>query len=216
MLLPYLVFWLGQLAMENGHPFIDYYSILQVHPECDARTLEVSYRHLAKTYHPDHPETANPDKFNTIIEAYGLLRKPEKRARYDALYTLHTGFSFVAEDEGRSEGKEALSDASAHASILMFLYKRRREFARSPGAGTFDILRNLKCSDENFEFHAWYLRKKGFIETTDDGTYAITVEGVDHVISMSRTTAEKRLRITQADDAEMERWPGREAAAGHA
>lgn len=204
----------GRFAVENAYPFIDYYSILQVHPECDARTLEIAYRHLAKVFHPDHPETADLDRFNGVIEAYGLLRKPEKRASYDVLYTLHTGFSFLSKEAGQAEGMAALSDANTHASILLFLYKKRRESARSPGVGTFDILRNLHCSEDNFEFHVWYLKKKGFIETTDDGTYAITVDGVDHVISMSQTSAEKRLRITQSDDSDLERWTERAVASG--
>lgn len=198
--------------MENGHPFIDYYSILQVHPECDARTLEIAYRHLAKTYHPDHPETADLEKFNNVIEAYSLLRKPQNRSSYDMLYSINTGFSFGLKVEARSEGIAVLSDANTHAIILRYLYKKRRECAHSPGVGSYDILRNLNCSEENFEFHAWYLKKKGFIETRDDGTFAITVEGVDHVISMSQTTAEKTLRIMQSDDSDLKQWPERQVA----
>ena len=45
--------------MENGHDFVDYYDLLQVNPDCDARILELAYRHFAKMYHPDHPETAD-------------------------------------------------------------------------------------------------------------------------------------------------------------
>ncbi|MBC7519604.1 MAG: DnaJ domain-containing protein [Sandarakinorhabdus sp.] len=201
--------------MEDGHPFIDYYSVLQVHPECNARTLELAYRHLAKMYHPDHPETADLESFNNIIEAYSLLRKPELRSSYDRLFARNTGFSFTPKESARPEGRAAISDANMHDNILMYLYKKRRECTRSPGAGTYDILRTLNCSDEHFEFHAWYLRKKGFIEHTEDGQYAITVEGVDHVISMSQT-AEKRLRITQWDDAEPQIWPEREVASGMA
>ena len=61
--------------MEDGLPFIDYYAVLQVSPQCSARALEMAYRHLAKMYHPDHPETADLDRFNSITEAYSLLRK---------------------------------------------------------------------------------------------------------------------------------------------
>jgi len=43
----------------------------------------------------------------------------------------------------------------------------------------------------------WYLREKGFIETTDNGTLAITVAGVDYVMSTSRASAGERLRIAQ-------------------
>jgi curved DNA-binding protein len=191
--------------MEAGQPFIDFYAILQVNPECSARVLEVAYRHLAQMYHPDHPETADLDRFNSITEAYSVLRKPEKRARYDVIYTRETGYFFALKDAQSAEGMAAISDADMHANIMMFLYKKRRECARSPGVGTYDILRSLDCSDENFEFHAWYLKKKGFIELTEDGTFAITVDGVDHVISMSRT-ASKTLRIAQSEAADSELW----------
>lgn len=199
--------------MEQGHPFVDYYAILQVDPRCSARQLEIAYRHLAKMYHPDHPETADLERFNNITEAYSLLRKPDKRSHYNALYTHKTGYSFAPEPARHAEGMAAISDANMHANILMFLYKKRRESARHPGAGTYDIIRTLDCSDETFEFHAWYLRKKGFIEHTDDGQYAITVEGVDHVIAASQA-AEKTLRITQWDDADPEPWTEREGASG--
>jgi curved DNA-binding protein len=100
-----------------------------------------------------------------------------------------------------------------HANILMQLYKKRRASPHHPGAGAYEILRNLECSDENFEFHAWYLRKKGFIEHTEDGQYAITVEGVDHVISTAEA-AERTLRITQWDDAEPEVWAEHQGVSG--
>lgn len=197
--------------MEDGHPFIDYYAILQSDPRCSARQLEVAYRQLAKMYHPDHPETADLERFNNITEAYSLLRNPDKRAVYNTLYSHRTGYSFAPKETPRTEGMAAISDANMHGSILLYLYRKRRECARHPGVGTYDILRNLDCSEEHFEFHAWYLRKKGFIEHTEDGQYAITVEGVDHVIAMSQT-AERTLRITQWDDAEPEHWTAREAA----
>jgi curved DNA-binding protein len=201
----------GELVVEDGHSFIDYYAILQVNPECSARVLDVAYRHLAQMYHPDHPETADLQRFTSITEAYGLLRKPDKRSRYDALYARQTGYSFVPQEARRFESMAAISDATMHANILMYLYKKRRECARSPGAGTYDLLRSLNCSDESFEFHAWYLKRKNLIEITDDGQYAITVEGVDHVIATSQT-AERTLRITQSDAGDPEHWSDRMVA----
>ncbi len=186
--------------MENDESFVDYYNILQVHPECDARTLEVSYRNLAKTYHPDHPETANKERFNSVIEAYHFLKNIDRRLNYDIRYALNTGFSFETPIGERTEQMAALTDANIHAKVLMYLYKKRRERAQDPGVGPYDILRNLNCPEENFDFHIWYLKKKDFIETTDDGMLAITVVGVDHVIAMSQTTVERQLRITQSDE----------------
>ena len=57
----------------------------------------------------------------------------------------------------------------------------------------------LDCLEDNFEFHIWYLKSKGFIELTERGTLAITIEGVDHVISTSRTNFAERLLIAQSD-----------------
>jgi curved DNA-binding protein len=55
----------------------------------------------------------------------------------------------------------------------------------------------LGCTTEAFDFHAWYLKAKGLIETTDAGSLAITIAGVDHVINTSRSMAQEKLRITQ-------------------
>lgn len=184
--------------MEHGHSFIDYYSILRVHPQCDAKTLETAYRELAKMYHPDHPQTADTDRFREVLEAYRALREPEDRASYNLQYSLHTGFSFE-EPQSSTEGEGvALSDADAHAKTLLYLYKRRRDYAYDPGVGPYALQQMLNCSDESFEFHVWYLRGKGFIEYTEAGTLAITVVGVDHVIAMSQTHAHEQLRIAQS------------------
>ena len=199
-------------SIQNDPSFIDYYSILQVHPECNARTLEVDYRHLAKIYHPDHPETANIEMFNKVIEVYRALRNIDDRVNYNVQYALNTGFSFESSRGGPNEHMAALTDANLHAKLLMYLYKRRRERPRDPGVGLYDILRNLNCPEDNFEFHAWYLKKKDFIETTDEGRLAITIAGVDHVMAMSRSKAEERLRITRSDEPEPEPWPEPEVA----
>ena len=184
--------------MDSNQPFVDHYAALRVHPECDGRTLEIAYRRLAKLYHPDHPETADVAQFNAVIEAYRALKDHGKRLAYDALYSQHTGFAFNAADTILAEERAALSDADVHAEVLMLLYKRRRERATDPGIGSFELQRHLGCGDEAMDFHTWYLKAKGLVETTDAGTLAITIAGVDHFISNSRNAAQDRLRIGQA------------------
>jgi curved DNA-binding protein len=186
--------------MENGPAFVDFYAILQVHPECDSKALEASYRHLAKIYHPDHPQTADLDKFGEVLEAYRFLRNSQNRAGYDVEYALHTGFVFTYAEEQGKESEFAMSDAEAHSKILIYLYKRRRESAREPGHGHFMVQQMLNCSDENFDFYIWYLKEKGFIQITEQGTLAITVTGVDHVITLSRSAAQEQLRISQLNE----------------
>lgn len=194
--------------MADGIPFIDYYSVLQVNPNCSARALEAAYHALAKRYHPDHAENPDVAKLTAMIAAYRLLKDPNQRSDYNQDYAKYTGFIFssVPEDEHDHEGS-ALSDADAHAKMLKLLYKRRREQAQDPGIGRFFVQEALNCSDDIFEFHLWYLREKGFIFTTEQGTVGITVDGIDHVISMSRTILKENLRITQSAESQPQNKP---------
>ena len=186
--------------MTDAGPFIDYYELLQVSPNCDEKALENAYRHLAKKYHPDRSGPAHTTKFNQVIEAYRVLRSPGKRTEYNRLHAQKNGKAWTelpSSNEADDE-KIALSDADAHDKILLLLYKRRREHAQNAGVGGFYIQEMLNCSDEQFEFHQWYLKEKGFIAVTEQGTLAITIQGVDHVISMSRTTSVEKLLIAQS------------------
>ncbi len=169
--------------------------------DCDTKDLEHSYRYLAKLYHPDHPETADVEKFNAVIEAYRALRNPDHRHEYDIIYVANTeGVKFKSslDEQTQVDENSALGDADVHEKTLRMLYRRRREHALDPGVAPFFVQEMLNCSDEHFNFHVWYLKAKGFIETTEQGTLAITIEGIDHVISTSRTIKAEKLRISQA------------------
>lgn len=188
--------------MTDEQQFVDYYRILEVKPDCDAKKLEAAYRRLAKAYHPDHMETADVDKFNTVVQAYKILRNASVRAEYDIKYTENVPAEDPASDifdDVSIQEKAALTDAEAHEKILMKLYKKRRENAQNPGVLAFYIKEFLNCSDEIFEFHAWYLKAKGFIERTEQNELAITVDGIDHVIAMSRTSMAAQLRIASSE-----------------
>lgn len=185
----------------TGEPFVDYYSILRVSPSCDLKTLELAYHHLAKTYHPDHSGDVDTTKFNEITEAYRILRDSVQRAKYDFLYKNingHEAFKDSAVHELGVDERTALNDAEAHAKILMFLYKKRREQAQSAGVVGFYLQELVNCSDEHFEFHKWYLKEKGFVSITEQGTLAITIQGIDHVISVSRSTEVEKLLLAQS------------------
>lgn len=189
--------------MTSNGPFVDYYSVLQVNPNCSSRALESAYHLLAKKFHPDHSETADVAKLTQVIEAYGALRDPNDRSEYNLHYASLTGFIFASATEEEIDAEvSALSDADAHAMILQLLYKRRREHASDPGIPGYYVQEALNCSDEIFGFHFWYLKEKGFILTTEQGTLAITIEGVDHVIAMSRTTLKEKLRLTQSGESQ--------------
>ena len=191
--------------MTDGQAFIDYYDILEVRPDCDAKALESAYHSLAKTHHPDHTGSEETTKFNEVTAAFRILRDPKKRAQYDNLYANHhrkEWFEFRDARETGVDEQAAIDDADDHALILMFLYKQRRENSENAGVVGFYLQELLKCSDERFDFHKWYLKEKGFISITEHGTLAITVQGIDHVIAMSRTTTAEKLLIAKPLDPE--------------
>jgi len=190
--------------MSDGETFVDFYDILQVDPSCDARTLEAAYHRLAKLYHPDHTGTGDTAQFSALSESYKLLRNRNERAKYDTLYFQHFPERISKsrpEIESGFEIGPALDDAEAHARILAYLYKKRRDNAQNAGVVGYYLQDMLQCSDEHFDFHKWYLKEKGFIVLTEQGTLAITIQGVDHVISMSRTAKAEKLLLAQSSQA---------------
>jgi curved DNA-binding protein len=183
--------------MSEAQEFIDYYEILQVRPNCDLKLIEGAYRHFAKIYHPDHEQTADVERFAVVIDAYNTLKFPHKRAEYDLLYQRHKQHPAAAADPIVS-GDTALSDAALQKNILMYLYKARRENFQSGGVGPYTLQEHFRCNDDNFAFHIWYLKSKSFLEVTEAGTLAITVEGVDHVISLHQPRAPDKLLTDQS------------------
>ena len=63
----------------------DYYEVLGVDRNADAKKLKSAYRKLAKKYHPDtNPgDKAAERKFKEVGEAYAVLSDPKKRKIYD-------------------------------------------------------------------------------------------------------------------------------------
>jgi curved DNA-binding protein CbpA len=170
-------------------PFEDFYETLQVSPAVDSETLERVFRHLAKRYHPDNPESGDPERFNRLVEAFRVLSDPVSRAGYDARY----------EDERRTHwkifgaGPDASDDERIRSGVLTALYLRRRENVDRPGMGALELERLTDCPDVHMKFHLWYLKESGLIQRQDNGTFSITVAGVDQVARAQRTSGGIRL-----------------------
>ncbi len=63
----------------------DYYQILGVPRNADAKTIKDAFRTLALRYHPDrNKEPGAEERFKEIAEAYAVLSDPQKCAQYDA------------------------------------------------------------------------------------------------------------------------------------
>ncbi|TIR19514.1 MAG: J domain-containing protein [Mesorhizobium sp.] len=159
--------------------FTDYYEVLEISPNANSETIERIFRYFAMRYHPDNRETGNESRFSEIVEAHNTLRDPVKRAQYDILYREHLGLRQELTDGARDGGGIA-RDAAIQANLLSLLYVRRRRDVNNPGIGDDELERLSGCPREHLEFHLWYLKAKGFIGRTENGTFAITVEGIDH------------------------------------
>lgn len=71
----------------------DYYEVLGVARDADAKTIKDAFRQLALKYHPDrNKEPGAEAKFKEIAAAYAILSDPKKRTDYDA-----HGFAGVAD-----------------------------------------------------------------------------------------------------------------------
>ncbi|WP_250657175.1 DnaJ C-terminal domain-containing protein [Alkalimarinus coralli] len=77
--------------------FKDYYKILGVNVDADAKEIKTAYRKLARKYHPDmNPAEGAESKFKEVAEAYEVLKDPARRAEFDELrkYGGQSGQSF--------------------------------------------------------------------------------------------------------------------------
>lgn len=77
--------------MENAKR--DYYEVLGVPRDADAKAIKDAFRNLALKYHPDRNNAPDAEeRFKEIAAAYAILSDPKKRADYDA-----RGFAGVAD-----------------------------------------------------------------------------------------------------------------------
>src|SRR6516164_4639695 len=177
--------------------FMDYYEILELSSNANSGTIERMFRYLAQRYHPDNRDTGDRLRFDLVMEAHETLRNPEKRAQYDIEHKNHSSIRWKLAEEA-SDGKVIDRDLDIQNRLLSVLYAKRRQNARDPGIGDFELERLLGCPAEHLEFHLWYQREKGWIARTETGTIAITVEGVDRASSDYRKNT-KQLLTDQSD-----------------
>jgi hypothetical protein len=187
-------------------PFVDYYEVLQVSPNADTETIARIFRHLAKRYHPDNPQTGDSDQFSVLVKAHRILTDPEERAAYDLRYQQGTAQRWaLARDAADGDGFEY--DRTLRARLLSLLYVQRRREPVKPGLGNLELSRILGCPIDHIEFHLWYLRQKKWAELTENGTLAITAEGVDRVEDDQLLVRRDRLLAERSADPEPEPPP---------
>jgi curved DNA-binding protein CbpA len=170
--------WITMAASE----FIDYYETLEISPNANTETIERIFRYLAQRYHPDNRDTGDRARFDVVIEAHDTLKDPIKRAQYDLDHKNRSNLRSQLVDE--INGRKSIGrGVDIQDKLLSVLYVKCRQNVREPGIGDVELERLSGCPTEHLEFHLWYLKEKGWIRKTENGTYAITVDGVDRANS---------------------------------
>ncbi len=94
--------------------FKDYYKILEVSRNATADDIKISYRNLAKKYHPDSNSGVNDFTkiMQDINEAYDMLKTEEKRNKYNLIYDIQfAGQKAREEAEKRERERQAREEA---------------------------------------------------------------------------------------------------------
>jgi curved DNA-binding protein CbpA len=158
----------------------DYYEFLQISPNADTETIHRVYKFLAARFHPDNPESGDPEKFFLLKAAYDILSDPDLRAEYDREYTherpVQTPLSNVVDFMDQVQG-----EMNRRLAILALLYYARRSNPFSPEVSLAEIEKRMGFPRDYLDFTTWYLVKKGYITRADNSDFALTADGVDFI-----------------------------------
>jgi len=159
----------------------NHYEVLQVSPRADQDTIQRVFRHLAKRFHPDNPESGDAARFKQLVEAFHVLSDPTERAKYDVQYSERVERRWRIFDQDTALD-DVEADRRMRSALLSLLYTARRNDAERAGMGEVDLERLLGCPETHLRFHVWYLKENGLVHRTESGALAITANGVDAVL----------------------------------
>lgn len=128
----------------------DAYRVLQVDPDADAVVIAAAFRALARRYHPDG-DAPDAGRMAAINRAYGLVRDPVARRRYDAsrVTTART-----AVPVGEAAGPAPVDRSSPRATL---------DFGRYAGWAIADLARHDPDYLRWLSRHSSGLRYRGAI-----------------------------------------------------
>jgi curved DNA-binding protein CbpA len=159
---------------------LDYYEFLQISPHADAETIHRVYRYLAARFHPDNPDTGDPEKFFLLKSAYDVLSDQDRRSEYDLNYerdgAVRTPLSESVDFMDQVQG-----ELNRRLAVLAVLYYRRRSNPFEPKVSLAEIEKRMGFPRDYLDFTTWYLSKKGYISRADNSDFSLTAEGVDFI-----------------------------------
>ena len=133
----------------------DYYEFLQISPRAEAETINRIYRFLAGRFHPDNPQTGDPERFVLLNQAFDVLSDPQRRAEYDASLEGKDGqplpaFATVDFMDG-AEG-----EVNRRMAVLSLLYRRCRANIEDPKVSLAELEAQMGFPREYLDFTTWY------------------------------------------------------------
>ncbi len=159
---------------------LDYYEFLQISPNADHDTIHRVYKFLAARFHPDNPESGNPEKFYLLKSAYDVLSDSERRAEYD-----NNRDSDETEKQPMSSSVDFMDnlqgELNRRLAVLAVLYYQRRTNPYNPEVSLTEIEKRMGFPRDYLDFTTWYLTRKGYIGKADNSDFSLTAEGVDFV-----------------------------------
>jgi len=85
----------------------DYYAVLGIAPGASQRAVQLAFRGLAQTSHPDvNPDPAATDHFKELVEAYQALKHPDERNEYDARIISEFCESYLGSFDHKNDDKK--------------------------------------------------------------------------------------------------------------
>lgn len=160
---------------------LDYYEFLQISPHADYETIHRVYRYLASRFHPDNPETGDPEKFFLLKTAYDTLSDPERRSEYDRDYEREVPSHQAPLSDCVDFMDQVQGELNRRLAVLAVLYYKRRSNPFDPQVSLAEIERRMGFPRDYLDFTTWYLTKKGYITRADNSDFSLTAEGVDYI-----------------------------------
>jgi len=158
----------------------DYYEFLQISQHADYETIHRVYRYLASRFHPDNPDTGDPEKFFLLKTAYDVLSDPERRSEYDREYERETPLRAPL-SESVDFMDQVQGELNRRLAVLAVLYYKRRSNPFDPQVSLAEIEMRMGFPRDYLDFTTWYLTKKGYITRADNSDFSLTAEGVDFI-----------------------------------
>jgi curved DNA-binding protein len=158
----------------------EFYELLQISPKADRDTIHRVHRFLAARYHPDNPETGDPDMFVLIQHAVEVLSDPGRRAEYDLARQMQEAQPVpISASVDFMDGVEG--ETNRRLALLSVLYNKRRTSPEAPEVSLAEVEARLGFPRDYLDFTTWYLKSKKYITKADNSDFTLTALGVDFV-----------------------------------